>query len=177
MDTSLVGTGITAVHIPTNIMINMDGATLVTIRPNGVIDYGPHYTPDAAAKVFWEALGNSMPADRTRVGELQAEISRLTENQRLQDSATAAVMERAEKAEAELAACREDANKWKQLKALMGGAHAAFLSVNEHRLSYEEAPTEGPVYLQWYPNTPVGFYIVQAETIDAALDAARKEGA
>jgi hypothetical protein len=39
---------------------------------------------------------------------MQAEISRLTENQRLQDSATAAVMERAEKAEAELAACRED---------------------------------------------------------------------
>ena len=31
----------------------------------------------------------------------KAEISRLTENQRLQDSATAAVMERAEKAEAD----------------------------------------------------------------------------
>jgi len=80
--------------------------SLVTIRPNGVIEYGPDYTPDAAAKVFWEALGNSMPADRKRVGELQAEISRLTENQLLQDSATAAVMERAEKAEAELSALR-----------------------------------------------------------------------
>ena len=33
----------------------------------------------------------------------EAEISRLTENQRLQDSATAAVMERAERAEAEVA--------------------------------------------------------------------------
>ena len=37
----------------------------------------------------------------------KAEVSRLTENQLLQDSATAAVMERAEKAEAELTACRE----------------------------------------------------------------------
>jgi len=39
---------------------------------------------------------------------LKDEISRLTENQRLQDSATAAVMERAEKAEAELAASKLD---------------------------------------------------------------------
>jgi hypothetical protein len=53
---------------------------------------------------------------KARVGmalELQRlsdEVSRLTENQRLQDSATAAVMERAEKAEAELAACQKKAD-------------------------------------------------------------------
>jgi hypothetical protein len=38
----------------------------------------------------------------SEVDRLIAEISRLTENQRLQDSATAAVMERAERAEAAL---------------------------------------------------------------------------
>ena len=98
---------------------------LVTIKPDGVIEYSPDYTPDAAAKIFWEALGNSMPEDRKRVGELteelaaaKAEISRLTENQRLQDSATAAVMERAETAEAEIAALREDAERYRWLREL-----------------------------------------------------------
>ena len=71
---------------------------------------------------------------------LQAEISRLTENARLQDSATAAVLERAEKAEAELAEqCRlhamgserearlmarvaeleRDAARWRKVEAMM----------------------------------------------------------
>jgi hypothetical protein len=31
--------------------------SLVTIRPDGTIEYGPNYTPDAAAKVFWDAIG------------------------------------------------------------------------------------------------------------------------
>ncbi len=30
---------------------------LVTIRPDGKIEYGPNYTPDAAAKVMWDAFG------------------------------------------------------------------------------------------------------------------------
>jgi hypothetical protein len=30
---------------------------LVTIRPNGEIEYGKDYTPDAAAKAFWDAIG------------------------------------------------------------------------------------------------------------------------
>lgn len=29
----------------------------VVIRPDGTIEYGKDYTPDAAAKAFWDALG------------------------------------------------------------------------------------------------------------------------
>jgi hypothetical protein len=29
---------------------------LVVIRPDGTLEYGPNYTPDAAALVFWEAM-------------------------------------------------------------------------------------------------------------------------
>ncbi len=32
-------------------------ANLVTIRPDGTIEYGEGYTPDAAAKEFWDAIG------------------------------------------------------------------------------------------------------------------------
>jgi len=79
----------------------------------------------------------------------QAEISRLTENQRLQDSATAAVMERAEKAEAELAACREDAERYRWLRK---------------RDSVYPAPS--------YQED-----IASNDQIDRSIDAARKEGA
>ena len=30
---------------------------LVTIRPDGSIEYGKDYTPDATAKAFWDAVG------------------------------------------------------------------------------------------------------------------------
>lgn len=33
------------------------GKTYVTIKPDGEIVYGEGYTPDAAAKAFWDALG------------------------------------------------------------------------------------------------------------------------
>lgn len=29
----------------------------VTLRPNGTIEYGKNYTPDVAAKAFWDAVG------------------------------------------------------------------------------------------------------------------------
>lgn len=30
---------------------------MVIIHPDGRIEYGEGYTPDAAAKIFWDALG------------------------------------------------------------------------------------------------------------------------
>lgn len=43
---------------PSSIMIR----DLVTIHlDDGRIEYGPKYTPDEAAKVFWEALSYHMP--------------------------------------------------------------------------------------------------------------------
>lgn len=43
---------------PSNIVIaGRNGEPLVTIGMDGTLTYGPHYTPDEAAKVFWEAMG------------------------------------------------------------------------------------------------------------------------
>ena len=33
------------------------GKTYVVIKPDGKIEYGEDYTPDAAAKAFWDAVG------------------------------------------------------------------------------------------------------------------------
>jgi hypothetical protein len=50
---------------PSNIVICMGNAEpLVTIRPDGTIEYGPNYTPDVAAKAFWDAIGVMHPNRR-----------------------------------------------------------------------------------------------------------------
>jgi hypothetical protein len=51
-----------------------------------------------------------------RLAEAEASIAHLRHCARLQDSATAAVMERAERAEIELAACRKDAERYRWLR-------------------------------------------------------------
>jgi multidrug resistance efflux pump len=51
-----------------------------------------------------------------RLAEAEASIAHLRHCARLQDSATAAVLERAEKAEVELAALREDAERYRWLR-------------------------------------------------------------
>jgi hypothetical protein len=35
---------------------------LVTIHPNGTLEYGPGYTPDEAARRFWDAMRHLAPA-------------------------------------------------------------------------------------------------------------------
>jgi hypothetical protein len=64
----------------------------------------------------YELTDKALDKALAELAAAKAEISRLTENQRLQDSATAAVMERAEKVGAELAACREDAERYRWLR-------------------------------------------------------------
>lgn len=48
---------------PPHIVINGEDqrTPLVTIHPNGELEYGPDYTPDEAARRFWEALQHYMP--------------------------------------------------------------------------------------------------------------------
>jgi len=91
----------------------------------------------------------------SHVDRLTAQISRLTENQRLQDSATAAVMERAEKAEAELAAFREDAERYRWLRTP---------KLSRHMVMFWMSESARYVALNW-------------TDLDFAIDAARKEGA
>lgn len=42
---------------PPSLSIRMGNGALVTIRPDGTIEYGEGYTPDAAAKALWDAVG------------------------------------------------------------------------------------------------------------------------
>lgn len=51
-----------AVNSPRTLQINAtSGEMLVTIQlKDGAISYGKSYTPDAAAKIFWQALGKEV---------------------------------------------------------------------------------------------------------------------
>jgi hypothetical protein len=44
---------------------------LVLIKPNGSLEYGPNYTPDAAATIFWEAMGQKRLEAEDRILVLQ----------------------------------------------------------------------------------------------------------
>lgn len=39
-----------------------DGKRLVAIKPDGSVEYGENYTPEAAAKRFWDCMADLMPA-------------------------------------------------------------------------------------------------------------------
>lgn len=39
-----------------DLVIGTARGVLVRIKPNGVLEYGPDYDPDVAARVFWEAV-------------------------------------------------------------------------------------------------------------------------
>ena len=44
-------------NVAPSFTIHMHDKPMVTIRPDGTIEYGEGYTPDAAAKAFWDAVG------------------------------------------------------------------------------------------------------------------------
>jgi hypothetical protein len=46
------------IMMPTDTVFTLTDAneTLVTIKPDGTLEYGPNYTPDAAAKAMWSAI-------------------------------------------------------------------------------------------------------------------------
>lgn len=50
-----------------------DGQALVTIRPTGVLEYGPGYEPDEAARLFWDALRRLAPARCPACGHIGTE--------------------------------------------------------------------------------------------------------
>lgn len=47
---------------PSISIIGGDQVPLVTIHPNGTLEYGPGYDPDDAARRFWDAMRFHMPA-------------------------------------------------------------------------------------------------------------------
>lgn len=40
---------------------NSNNEVLVTLRPDGTLEYGPSYNPDDTAKIFWNAITNHNP--------------------------------------------------------------------------------------------------------------------
>lgn len=73
-----------AFHASTPIVIRGAGAALlVTINPDGTVTYGECYTPDEAARAFWEGLAAANPL-RGEVERLTADVERITAaNERL----------------------------------------------------------------------------------------------
>ena len=49
-----------------------DGKMMVSVGYDGTLTYGESYTPDAAAKTFWEAVGHTAPMKR--IAELEAAL-------------------------------------------------------------------------------------------------------
>jgi hypothetical protein len=60
---------------PQNIVIlGSDNQTpLVTIHPSGELEYGPGYTPDEAARRFWDAMRRLAPARCPNCGHIGME--------------------------------------------------------------------------------------------------------
>lgn len=50
------------VEAATIISIPFNGRPLVTIRPDGQLEFGPDYTPDDAARAFWDAVQRHTPS-------------------------------------------------------------------------------------------------------------------
>lgn len=121
---------------------------------------GPCETGDAPSKWSYEAILDLTDFARTLEREnaaLQAEVSRLTENQRLQDSATAAVMERAEKLTARVAELERDAGRYRWLRDQNWTQRGLFVvSANNQDV------------VRLGTNCPSG------ELLDAAIDAGRR---
>lgn len=66
------------VHSDTITINGAGGDAMVSISPDGNIEYGEDYTPDEAAKVFWEAIALQNPhALRAEIDELKQQICEL----------------------------------------------------------------------------------------------------
>ena len=61
---------LTFIQPPPTITIAGDDGPLVTIHPDGHLEYGPGYDPDEAARRFWDALQRYMPARCERCGHV-----------------------------------------------------------------------------------------------------------
>jgi hypothetical protein len=99
-------------------------------------------------------LETELVAANARIAELENLVSEMTHNQRMQDSITAQVMERAEKAEAECAGLRVGAERYQWLR----------------KQAHPTSPESFWVARGGYG--PSGISIWWLESLDAAIDAA-----
>ena len=110
----------------------------------------------AELKMLYQNERDNMAA-LLEIDRLKTVISEMTINQQMQDSITAAVMERAEKAEAECAGLRVGAERYQWLR----------------KQAHPTSPESFWVARGGYG--PVGVSIWRLEPLDAAIDAARSK--
>lgn len=68
---------------------------------------------------------------------------------------------------------RKDAERYRWLRDTMQSAKgSASVTFNEESAYYEDVPEGCEVRIQWYPDTPIGFYIFEESTLDEAVDSA-----
>jgi len=109
-------------------------------------------------------LQGELSAAKAELAEYAKTVAHMRDGARLQDSATAAVMERAERAEAELAACREDAERLDWCEKWQ-------------RFPSKTRPILTAVEPKWTIASADGLRQFEGTTAREAIDAARKEGA
>ena len=70
----------------------------------------------------------------------------------------------------------KDAERYRWLCGTLESAKGSGSIDVNRELAYYETPEQGKqVRIQWYPDTPIGFYVFEAETINDAIDNAMKE--
>ena len=70
-------------------------------------------------------------------------------------------------------ATEKDAARYRAIRTLMESAKgSASIEVNQYLAYYDTCEPGEEVKLQWYPDTPIGFYTIEASTFDAMADRA-----
>lgn len=136
------------------------------LRGTGMISAVGEYTPSE----FWELL-DAYDALRARCEELRAENDQLRAHLELranaQDPLTVQLRQRAEQAEAKLRECEKDAARYRVLIKLMRPGH--YIQLRRYERTHE---IDGETFALYdYSGKLLSF----GATIDAAIDAARKQ--
>lgn len=59
---------------PTIVIHGADRQPMVSIHPDGTLEYGPDYDPDEAARTFWDALRHYLPAHCPNCGQVARQV-------------------------------------------------------------------------------------------------------
>lgn len=73
----LEGVSITAAKVqPASIVLPFNNKPMVTISPDGTIEFGEDYQPDEAARLFWEAVQRLQPTleQQTGIRQVKAKL-------------------------------------------------------------------------------------------------------
>lgn len=71
---------------------------------------------------------------------------------------------------------RQDAERWRWLvKTFEAAKGGASLNLNDDLGGYQTPEPGKECRVQWYPDTPVGFYVSEAATMNEAVDAAMRD--